>query len=259
MTTRRLLREVVSTVLGIPPASVFEAVRHVADKCPTDGRGPSGSRPPNPETVTWHLLAALATLPGGLPLNRWPEGTRAKGIRARAERWHDLASIPAMASTTGNPPMLFRAICAANMPLGLALNYLFQELLKPEVIALFGDGVEGDTRFGDDGITLGIHGGDHHSFATLDFSLRNGATLKAVFRHPADSGRREPKLVVRYALGLRGLAALAGVAAGARGVAEVARASVQPVRYEPPVLPPRVQRRGYVPGMLNRRPPVQSS
>jgi hypothetical protein len=216
MSTRRAARSIIATTLQLPPACVFEAVRHVADMCPADEPGPRGAKKPSALTVAWHVLAVLAALPAGGPVNRWT-GTRGEGIRARAVRWSELVPMAGAVQITGRPPAEGIAVAASGLPLIGALERLFVRLLEPNFLDTVTTGRTGGPLVNKPGVSLSIHGGAHHSFAGLRFRFRNGSTIKTIYRHPADEDKPAPPLVVRLDLDTLTLIRLAAVA---RGIAD---------------------------------------
>jgi hypothetical protein len=216
MSTRRAARSIIAATLALPPATVFEAVRQVTDFCPADVPGPHGAKRPSPLTVAWHVLAVLAALPVGQPVNRWSEG-RAKGIRARAVRWSELVPMAGAVTITGRPPAEGLAVAASGLPLIGALERLFVRLLEPNFLDTVTTGRTGGPLIGKPGVSLSIHGGAFHSFATLRFRFRNGSKIETTYRHPADEDKPAPPLVVRLDLDTLTLIRLAAVA---RGIAD---------------------------------------
>ena len=213
MSTRRAARKIIADTLALPPSCVFEAVRTVTDLCPDDQPGRFGAKKPSPLTVAWHVLAVLAALPAGQPVNRWAEG-RAAGIRARALRWSELVPMGGAVTISGSPPPAGLAIAAAGLPLVGALERLFARLPEPTFLDTLAGGRGGGPLVGKPGVSLSIHGGEHHSWAGLRFRFRSGATIKTVYQHPSDEGRPAPPLVVRLDLGTDALTRLAAVAWG---------------------------------------------
>lgn len=213
MSTRRAARQIIAATLALPPATVFEAVRVVADLCPPDQPGPRGAKKPSALTLAWYVLATLAALPAGSPVNRWADG-RGAGIRARAVRWSELVPMAGAVTITGRPPSEGLAVAAQGLPLIAALERLFHRLLEPNFLDTVTTGRTGGPLIGKPGVSLSIHGGPHHSFAGLRFRFRNGSTIKTTYRHPADEDQPAPPLVVRLDLDTLTLIRLAAVTAG---------------------------------------------
>lgn len=208
MTTRRALRTIIASTLALPPAAVFEAVRHVADLIPADApRGPHGSKAPTPAAAAFHMLAAMATLPRHGAVNRWPPEGRGPGIRARVQRWAALMPIQGRTTITGQPPAAAVAIAGTGLPLIDVLTRLIAGLTTAELL----DAVQGGDGETGPGVFLALHGGDH---ATVRFRFRDGATLTTKYRHPIDEQHDEPGLAVRYGLATKALIRLAAVTLG---------------------------------------------